>query len=97
VSEKSGKMTKLDLYDWVRTQGCNIEPLPEHKAKVLNVINPKTGANRYLYLPIDERPVNDFTVMKTCCDLGIPFPTYTKYMKPLHDEINDKHIARKKK
>jgi len=90
-------MTRLDLYDWVKEQGCTIDPLPEHKAKVLNVVNPRTGASRFLYLPIDSKPVNDYTVIKTCSDLGISYPTHTKYMKPLLDEINNKHLAKKKK
>jgi len=89
-------MTSADLYEWVQLHGCYIEPLAEHKANVLQVTNPNNGTKSYLYLPIDK-PIKDFTVYKVCNDLGIPIPDHASYIKPLHDEIKNKHVIPKRK
>ena len=78
-------MTRADLYDWVRSHGCDTIPLEEHKAKVIKVVNRKNGTEAYINLPIDERPVFDFTVCKVCSKLSIPIPTHVEYVKPFHD------------
>jgi hypothetical protein len=96
VSEPPKKITKLDLYDWVKLQGCIIEPLPEYKAKVLNIINPKNGSKAFLYLPIDNSPLGYYTVYKVCSDLGVPIPGCADFMKPVHDHIQIVHQLRKK-
>jgi len=86
--ENSGRMTKADLIDWVVSQGCETELLPEYKAKVIFIVNPKSGTRSYINLPIDKKPLKAFTVCKTCSDLRIPIPTFAAYMKPLHDIID---------
>lgn len=96
MSEPVKIITRLDLYDWVISQGCVIEPLPEHKAKVLNVVNPENGGKAFLYLPIDDEPTGYYTIFKVCSDLGISMPSCTMKMKPLHDHILKQHQLKKK-
>jgi len=85
--ENSFRMTKADLYDWVVSQGCETKTLPEYKANVLLFVNPKTGNKGWIDLPIDDKPLRDYTICKVCCDLQIQLPTSTAYMKPLYDKI----------
>ena len=88
------KMTRADLYDWIRTHGCITNPLPPYKANVIEVENPKTGQKDWLNLPNNETPVRDFTVYRTCNTLGIPIPTCSTYMKQLHDSIENKYFRK---
>ncbi len=89
MSDDSVKMTRADLYDWIRSYGCEIIPLPEHKANIIHVKNPKNGHMYWINLPIDERLVRDFTVFKVCNELCIPVPTHATYMKSIHDDIEN--------
>lgn len=82
-------MTRADLYDWVRAHSCHIEPLAEHKAKVIKVINPKNNRYAFLNLPIDERPVRDCTVYRICTLLSIPIPTHCLHLKSVDERIED--------
>ncbi len=82
-------MTRADLFDWIMAHGCNQQPLYEYKAKVIYFINPKTGAKAWLNLPIDERPVRDYTIYRICLSLQIPIPTQSDYMKEIVEKIND--------
>jgi len=81
-------VTRRELYRYIRAQGCNQTALPEIKAHVIYFENPRTGAKAWLNLPIDERPVKDYTVFKICLDLGIPIPAHTEYMGTLQDQID---------
>lgn len=88
-------MTRADLFDWVHIHGCHLEPLREGKAKLIKVINNNPGSNFgrtvFLNLPIDHRPVYDYTVCKTCAGLGIPIPTHVQYIKAMHDRLDRDH------
>ncbi len=87
-------MTKADLCDWVIAHGCTTELLPEFKARVIYLVNPKNDCEVWLDLPIDNKPMRANTVCKICSDLQIPIPTFAKYMKPIDDEIrnDDKEV-----
>jgi|WetSurMetagenome_2_1015567.scaffolds.fasta_scaffold15430_6 hypothetical protein len=89
-------MTKSDLNDWVLSNGCITIVLPEHKANVIKIENPKTDSVYWLYLPIDNSPIKDYTVYKTCSNLGIPIPNFASYMKPLHEKIEDFHNIKRR-
>lgn len=80
-------MTRADLYDWVLAHGCNVNPLAEHKAKVIRIYNPKNEREAFIALPLSEVPVYDFTVCKVCSKLGIPIPTHVAYVKPILDKL----------
>ena len=84
-------MTRADLFDWVKAHGCDIIPLEEYKAKVIKVVNRKNGNEAYINLPIDDRPVFDFTVCKVCSKLSIPIPRHVEYVKPFHDRLEKEH------
>jgi len=88
-------MTREDLYEWVTSKGCTLLPIPEHKANVIFIENPKNGLEYWLNLPIDNRPVRDYTVYRTCTELGIEVPTCATYMKPLHEKIKNHHSVKK--
>lgn len=81
-------MTRRELYDYVRAQGCTQRPLSEGKAPVIYFDNPRTGREFWLNLPIDDRPVKDFTVYKMCLELGIPLPAHTSYLDGMQDKID---------
>jgi len=81
----------------VLSYGCKQEPLEEHKAKVIKFTNPKTSLEVYLNLPIDERPVRDYTVCDICSKLGIPVPAQADYMKDMHNDIKKNHKSKKPK
>jgi hypothetical protein len=81
-------MTRADLYDWLKSNGCNFNPIPEFKAHVIFVENPKTGAQYWINLPINEQPVKDFTVYKTCMSLCLPIPTQVEYMGDVQTQID---------
>jgi hypothetical protein len=82
-------VTRRELYRYIRAQGCHQTALPEGKAHVIYFENPITGATAWLNLPIDDRPVRDYTVFKLCLDLGIPIPSHTAYMGGLQDQIDN--------
>lgn len=90
-------MTRVDLYDWLKSCGCNFNPIQEYKANVIYVENPKTGAQYWINLPIDERPVRDFTVYKTCVSLCIPIPTDVAYMEDVQTKIEEEDKIQKRK
>jgi hypothetical protein len=81
MDSDSIKMTRADLYDWVCSHGCEITPLSENKAKVIMIENPKNNRKTWIGLPIDNSIVRDYTIYKTCNDLGIQIPTHTTYLK----------------
>jgi len=87
MSDDTIQLSGLDLFDWVRTKGCEIIPLPEHKAKALLIRNPKNGKEAFLSLPINDKPVRDYTVYRICTRLCIEPPTCTSYLKEIHEEI----------
>lgn len=88
-------MTRADLYDWVRFHGCIIKPIPEYKAKIIKVENPRNGFETWINLPIDDTPVRDYTVFDVCNKLGIQIPTCATYMKPINDRIETEHNIKK--
>ena len=90
-------MTKNELIDWVRVNGCSIEPLPIHKADVIRFFNPETGGHAFIELPIDERQMKDITVFRICNDLDISALDITLYIKSLNDRIDDFHNLKKRK
>ncbi|MCG8318413.1 MAG: hypothetical protein MI921_02820 [Cytophagales bacterium] len=67
-------VTRAYLFDWIRTHGCEMLPLPENKARVVKFENPKTGGTAYLNMPIDDRPIKDSNVHGICSKPGIPVP-----------------------
>lgn len=91
------KMLRVDLFEWVKTNGCTVEPIEEYKARVIHVVNPRTGATAWINLPINNQPVRDFTVYRTCFNLGIPIPDCVDHMKDVHDIIENKQTIQKKK
>lgn len=97
LEEGSLEMTRADLLDWLSCNGCHIETLPEIKAKVLKITNPKNGMTGWIDLPIDKRIVRDYSIYKLCTKLAVPVPTQATYMKSLFDKIeNDGNIGFKK-
>jgi len=95
VSNGEKKMTRRDLYDWVISQGCEAKPIPEHKAKVIYFLNPNTGAKYWINLPINDTLVKDYTVYRTCCNLGIVVPDHVTYMSQVNDAIEKVDKKRK--
>jgi hypothetical protein len=86
-SENSFTMSKADFLDWLSCHGCDINPLPESKANVVQIINPKNNSKQYIDLPINKGSVKDYTIYRICTRLNIPIPSHTGYMKELHDNI----------
>lgn len=79
-------MTISDLFDWLKFHGCEIQPLEEHKAKVIWFTNPKNGKNAYLNLPPRE-PLGDFTVFMICTNLVIPIPDFLAHLKGIEKKL----------
>lgn len=85
-------MTRADLRDWYMVHNCEITTLNEwHKGNAVRVTNPKNGNHVFLDMPIDERPVKNYLVCKTCMQLGIPIPDFCKDAENLAKHIKDKH------
>ena len=91
------RMTKSDLYDWIRSHNCIQKQLPSYKANVIMFENPKSGREAWLDLPIDDSEVRDFTIVRICGNLGIPYPSYLSYMKTLDDKIQDDFFNKKRR
>jgi hypothetical protein len=81
-------VTRRELYNYVRAQDCFQTALPEGKAHVVYFENRVTEAKAWLNLPIDDRPVKDYTVYKLCLDLGIPIPDHAAYWGDTQDQID---------
>ena len=89
MPDKKGRMTRADLFDWIRSHGCIPEPLPEHKAHVIMITNPRNDREAWINLPINNTEVNDYTIFLICNRLGIPIPTCANYMRDLHNRIEN--------
>ena len=68
--------------------GCEIEQLPDGRARVIMYRNPKTGTHAFLHSPVDETVIERFTVCAICTKLGIEVPPYGVPAIKLNDEIH---------
>lgn len=85
-------MTREDLYDWLTVHKCTVEPLPTNtKGNAIKMFNPSTNRYAYIDTPINDKPVNDYTVCKICFILGVECPDECSHMKPLTTFIKNKH------
>ncbi len=85
-------MTREDVYDWFRVNKCEVEPLADDlRGNSVKIINPKTKRYIYFITPINDKPVNDYSVCKMCCQLGVPIPDECVHMAPLTEFIKSKH------
>ena len=90
-------MTRADLYDWLQSHGCTFSPIQEYKANVIYVENTQRCLQYWINLPIDERPVRDFTVYKTCMSLCVPIPKHVEYMEDVANRIEEDDKIQKRK
>jgi hypothetical protein len=90
-------MTRADLFNWLQSYGCTFKPIQEYKANVILVENPQRGLQYWINLPIDDRPVKDFTVYKTCMSLCVPIPTHVAYMEDVANKIEEEDKIQKRK
>lgn len=81
-------MTRKEVYDYLREQGCDIFPPNEFgKANCIGFLNPKTKLEAYLDTPIDDRRMRDFTIGQICAQLGVEPPPGLEHVKSVIDEI----------
>lgn len=88
-------MSREDLFDWIMAHDCEQVPLKEYQAKVIFFRNRKTNKEAWIDLPINKYEVRDFTVIRVCSRLGIPFPECSKHMQPFNDHIESLHFSPK--
>ncbi len=86
-------MTRADFYDWLISQGCSIEPLPENaKGNVIKINGPNSNTYVYYNTPIDERPVKCYSVCTICHQLYVKVPDPCKDTEGLATFIKNKHF-----
>jgi hypothetical protein len=89
MSDDVVRMSSADLLDWFKGYNCSIETLPEYRTPSLRIVNPKTGKEYFMGLPITDIPMKDYLVFRACAKLGIPPPTHATYCRGLHDDIEN--------
>lgn len=81
-------MTRKDLANYLYACNCEIEQLPDGRARVIMYKNPKTGTHAFLYSPVDETEVARYTVCAICTKLGIEVPPYGKPAIEVNNKIH---------
>ena len=85
-------VTRQDFYDWLRANGIEQTALPEYKANVLMLKNPKTNAKTWINLPIDETIIRGYDVQTICRKLGIPVPDWFEYSDYMYNRVKKDHF-----
>ena len=94
-------MTREDLIDWLKSEGCQQAPLHgiNVTANAIKIYNPKTGRSTYIETPIDDRQIPDFAVAHICEQLLVKSPDCATdqihLVKKLKDRFTNKPIANK--
>ncbi len=91
-------MTRADFYDWMISQDCKIEPLPEDShGNVIKIKSPRSDSHVFYNTPIDERPVKCYSVCNMCHQLYIDVPDECKEYEKIATIIKEKHYPTSKK
>jgi hypothetical protein len=83
-------MTKQDFLDYLVKHGCELIPTKEHEPLVIFILNPHNRQEAFLDLPIDNRQLRDYTILRICTKLCVPVPDQMRYLSDLDDRINDR-------
>lgn len=83
-------MTKQELLDYLVMYGCELRPTRDHEPLVIFILNPRNGQEAFLDLPINNRQLRDYTILRICTKLCIPVPDPMRYLSDLDDQINDR-------